>query len=155
MQNLQLYRKHPTTKHIKLSNFVSAASADSITITSLTKTISDLSTEFSKANAAIAALTKKIDNGQNSNNAGSNGHAKKKCKSKKLATDIHGVKREFKHTDNAFKDPMSYCWTHRFRCQTGNNSTTCDTKMTDISTLLRAQTHKAEVSQRKLEVTHW
>merc|ERR1740136_434571 len=69
--------------HQALVNFVSDASADRTTITSITKTIADLSTELSKANAAIAALTKKTDNGQNTNDAGSDGNAKKKCKLKK------------------------------------------------------------------------
>ena len=50
--------------HQALANFVSAASADRTTITSLTKTIADLSTELSKANAAIVALTKEMDNGK-------------------------------------------------------------------------------------------
>jgi len=107
--------------HQALVNFVSDASADRTTITSITKTIADLSTELSKANAAIAALTKKTDNGQNTNDAGSDGNAKKKRKLKKLTTDIHGVKREFKHNDDAFYDPMSYFWTHGFRCQIGHH----------------------------------
>ena len=53
-----------------LANFVSAASSDLITITSLTKTIADLSTELAKANIAISALTK---NGKRKNNPNSTG----------------------------------------------------------------------------------
>jgi len=45
-----------------LSNFVSVASSDRSTITSLTKTIAELSTELAKVNITIASLTKKIGN---------------------------------------------------------------------------------------------
>ena len=51
-----------------IANFVSAASSDRSAITSLTKTIADLSTELAKTNTAISALTKNLGNGKNSTN---------------------------------------------------------------------------------------
>ena len=48
---------------LALANFVSAASSDRDTISSLTKTIAKLSQELAKANTAITALTKKLGNG--------------------------------------------------------------------------------------------
>ena len=66
--------------HQALVNFVSATSVYRTTITSLTKTIADLSTELSKANAAIAALPKKMDNGKKNNDANSDGNERKKRK---------------------------------------------------------------------------
>ena len=132
-----------------ITNFVSAASADRTTIISLTKTIADISTEFFKANAAIAALTKKMDNGKNHNNAGSDGDSKKKRKLKKLITDIYGVKREFKRNDDAFYDPTSYCWTHGFRCRIGHNSTTCGYKNEGhIDTATRSNTQGGNQSKK-------
>ena len=62
--------------HQPLANIVSAAFAYRTTIASLIKTIYDLSTEFPNTNAAITALTKKMDNGKKNKDANSDGNSR-------------------------------------------------------------------------------
>jgi len=113
---------------IALANFVSAASSDRNTISSLTKTIAELSKELSKANLAIAALTKKLGNGTSTPSGNGGAKNNKKRKFKNMAIDIHGKEREFVHSDNDFYDPKAYCWSHGFRCRIGHDSSTCTYK---------------------------